>query len=237
MDILDSGTQSAQDNMRCDQALLENLRPDGAPLLHVYSWSTPSLTHGYFLAPEAYLHLDKAVQYGLQWARRPTGGGCVFHLWDLAFSFLLPAQHPSFSLNPIENYRFVNEIVFQALSSFFALDSLLFHHTTPPLEHPHRNFCMALPTQYDVMYQGKKIAGAAQRKRRNGYLHQGTLSLAFPDRSLLQELLLSEKTAHEIFDTTFAPLGEACSPHRLEATRRELQHHLKKKFSSSLERL
>ena len=234
MNFLDSGAQSASENMCLDQKLLEQLRPDGTPCLHFYSWSEPSLTYGYFLKPEEHLHVHQAARYGLQWARRPTGGGCVFHLWDLAFSFLLPSQHPSFSLNSLENYRFVNNIVFHALRSFFSLEALQFHPTASAIAHPHRNFCMALPTQYDVIYQGKKIAGAAQRKRHNGYLHQATLSLAFPERALLKELLLNEKTADEMCETTFAPLGEQCPPSRLETTRHDLKHHLQMQFSASL---
>ena len=46
---------------------------------------------------------------------------------------------------------------------------------------------MAKPTQYDIVYKGKKIAGAAQRKKTQGYLHQGTISLAAPQIDLLQE--------------------------------------------------
>ena len=54
-------------------------------------------------------------------------------------------------------------------------------------------FCMAKPTIYDVVYQGRKIAGAAQRRRKNGYLHQGTISLAFPQMGLLNEVLFPKR--------------------------------------------
>jgi lipoate-protein ligase A len=44
---------------------------------------------------------------------------------------------------------------------------------------------MARPTKYDVMLQGRKIAGAAQRKTKAGFLHQGTIALLCPDPELL----------------------------------------------------
>lgn len=220
--------------MRLDHELLHALKPDDQPLLHAYDWLHPSATHGYFLKPESSLHVDALVDDGLEWARRPTGGGFVFHLWDLAFSFLLPSKHPAFSLNPIDNYRFVNEIVFHALRDFFSLDALQFHQTSPSSSHPHFDFCMAMPTQYDIMYQGKKIAGAAQRKRHNGFLHQGTLSLVAPDRTLLMRWLRSPEIAQEMYATTFAPLGEACSSSLLQKVRRELQTELKRSFEQHL---
>ena len=59
----------------------------------------------------------------------------------------------------------------------------------PPLDEACRHFCFAKPTQYDVMLQNKKIAGAAQRRKKNGYLHQGSISLVEPDPTLLSQVL------------------------------------------------
>ena len=63
-------------------------------------------------------HLDlKALEAsGLHLARRPTGGGIIFHLTDFAFSVLIPANHPSFSQNTLENYALVNRPVAFAIS-------------------------------------------------------------------------------------------------------------------------
>ena len=59
------------------------------PLLHLYQWDGPSATYGYFIDPSKYLDLNKLRQHHVALARRPTGGGIVFHIWDLAFSFLI----------------------------------------------------------------------------------------------------------------------------------------------------
>ena len=116
----------------------------------------------------------------------------MFHIWDLAFSFLMPSKHPAFSSNTLENYRFVNEVVLDIVKEKFSLtDSVELIAANAPsqtLECTH--FCMARPTQYDVIYQGMKIAGAAQRRKKEGYLHQGTISLAAPDQELLHTSLL-----------------------------------------------
>jgi len=215
--------------MGLDGNLLDELDPDGDPILHLYRWEAPSATYGYFIEPEKHFDLKRVVQRGLTLARRPTGGGIIFHIWDLAFSFLMPSGHPAFSQNTLENYRFVNNAVLETMKQCFSLkDSVrLIDEDAVSLSSGCRNFCMAKPTQYDVVYEGTKIAGAAQRKRKQGYLHQGSISLAFPDLSLLREVLLSEQEVLRAMETySFAPLGRGCGLRELEQTRDEIEKKL-----------
>lgn len=211
MDVLDTGIASASENMRLDAEFLENLDPHGSPLLHFYGWEGFCATYGHFIEPQQWFDLEKLHSHHVSIARRPTGGGIVFHIWDLAFSFLMPSAHRGFSLNTLENYRFVNEVVLDVMKQHFHLqDSVeLLAEKDGPRGADSAHFCMAKPTQYDVVYRGLKIAGAAQRRRKQGYLHQGTISLAFPDISLLHELLLSKEEVVRAMGTyTFAPWGK-----------------------------
>ena len=59
MQVLDSGKQSAQENMSLDASLLEQLSPQDPPTLHLYDWKAPSVTYGYFIALDKYLDLKK----------------------------------------------------------------------------------------------------------------------------------------------------------------------------------
>ncbi len=235
LSVLDSGIQTAAENMACDFDLLKRLQKD--PILHLYNWEGLSATYGYFIRPEKHLNLEAAQELKLSLARRPTGGGIVFHIWDYAFSFLMPSSHILFSQNPLENYRFVNEVVLEVMQDFFSLSHLdLTPHSFPISGEDCQNFCMARPTQYDVIYKGLKIAGAAQRKTKLGFLHQGTISLAFPDEKLLRSLLLSKE---DVFDAmrmySFAPLGLSFEAKTLAATRSELGLRLEKAFRLRLD--
>ncbi len=238
MDILDTKTNCAEENMQKDAQLLDELDPNGEPLLHFYRWEGLSATYGYFVQPAEWFNLEKIASNHVSLARRPTGGGIVFHIWDFAFSFLMPSGHPAFSINTLDNYRFVNEVVLDAVKELFTLQDpvelIAENASTEVLDSAH--FCMARPTQYDVVYQGRKIAGAAQRRRKQGYLHQGTISLAFPDLALLQELLLSkQEVVRAMSFYTFAPLGKNCPAALLEQTRQELQLRLQQKFVEKLQ--
>lgn len=188
--ILDTGIQTAEENMAFDKKLLESMSPNSAPILHLYDWQRESATYGYFIKPEEFLDRAKAAKRGLDLARRPTGGGIVFHTFDLAFSVLVPANHPGCTENTLENYAFVNNLVQEAIAPLLPEKSNLLPQDPVPLDESSRNFCMAKPTIYDVMIQGRKIGGAAQRKKKQGFLHQGTISITPPNLEFLQEVLL-----------------------------------------------
>lgn len=228
--ILDSGVRSAVENMQIDADLLDNLDPAGLPILHFYDWKGDSATYGHFVNPADFLDLPKAKKRGLSLAKRPTGGGIIFHIWDLAFSLLIPAEHPYFSTSTLENYQFVNQRVLDAVQGFKKMERMqLIPEDAPALDASCMRFCMAQPTKYDLLYEGRKIAGAAQRRTKQGFLHQGTIALKMPDFSYLEEVLLPDtQVLTAMKANTFALL----QPHEeLQSGRLELKQYLEKSFT------
>ncbi|MCI5051916.1 MAG: hypothetical protein MRY21_02115 [Simkaniaceae bacterium] len=196
--LIDTGVNSAEKNMEIDDELLNRLDPNGPAILHFYDWQVKCGTYGYFIKPEKFLDLDCARELGIELARRPTGGGIVFHIWDLAFSVLIPAGHEGYHKRTLDNYDYVNHKVKRALHALIPEGTLGLLPAEPiPLDESSRNFCMAKPTKYDVMVGDVKVAGAAQRSKAQGYLHQGTISLARPDKDLLDALLLPGSRVNE----------------------------------------
>lgn len=190
--IIGTGKASAAQNMAWDEELLSGLSGQNAnPILHLYDWSGPSATYGHFIDPSKLLCMSSAEAHGLQLARRPTGGGLIFHMTDWAFSVLVPAGHPAFSVNTLENYAFVNKMVMEVVGKFSGKQAALsLLPAEEKAEGAVRHFCMAKPTRYDVMLNGRKVGGGAQRRTRSGFLHQGTISLALPDEAFLDKILL-----------------------------------------------
>ncbi len=288
--ILETKAAPAEENMQLDAKLLANLEGGERPILHLYEWEKQSATFGYFVKPEDLLDLAEAKKRGLDLARRPTGGGVVFHLWDLAFSVLVPAKSKLFSTNTLDNYNLINQVVKDVVKKFIGRGNCKTaapqkiddfdasfqgqqagpwraDETMPgwageeaqrkmatkgrfygahefyncldkdeidltPDDAPFEDltcthFCMARPTKYDVMLQGKKIAGAAQRKTKDGFLHQGTIALLCPDLDLLGAVLPSVAVREAMMQTTFALLSD---PKELKEGRRELCEKLKSEF-------
>lgn len=200
--------------MALDQELLDNIEE---PTLHLYEFEKPSATYGYFIRP--FDHLTEAAKE-LDLAKRPTGGGIIFHTHDLTFSLLIPAAHPGFLKNTLDSYAFVNKTVAQALTKFLGKDPSLFTQ-----KGPNAPFCMAKPTVYDVMIEGKKVGGAAQRKTKKGLLHQASIQLGMPSIeflkkhlknpeiiSIMQEMSLSHSGDRKALQSYLIEEIKACFP-------------------------
>lgn len=236
--IFDSGMALAEKNMQIDQDLLDELDPADPPILHLYDWKQDAATYGYFLKPSTLLNLEAVKEKKLDLARRPTGGGLVFHITDLAFSVLIPAYHPQFSINTLENYALINRAVIATVNQLkhpCLPNYELLPNEPIPLDSSSTHFCMAKPTKYDVVLNGKKIGGAAQRRTKQGFLHQGTVSVALLPQSYLSEILLGGTRVLEAMQmNSDSLLGEDWTPKQLHEARLEVRRLLCKYLTEQI---
>lgn len=226
--LIDSGIMAPAAVMAKDANLLQEVNH---PILHLYEWDSPCLTYGYFTDPFQFLKKEAVDHYGIQMARRPTGGGILFHLTDYAFSILLPANHPAFSLNTLENYAAINGLVWQAIAPLMSQQVEFFDKQKDKKMTSH--FCMAQPTCYDLIVKGKKLAGAAQRRTKHGLLHQGSLSLALPSKELLNELLIqNDKILSSMEHYTYHLLPSDWTAFQLQGMRQAVKQQLINHFAN-----
>ncbi len=229
--IIDTNSSSAEENMQKDYHLLKNLNE--LSMLHFYGWENDSATYGHFTKVEDFIDLEKAKRKSLDLAKRPTGGGIIFHIWDFAFSVLVSKDHPKFSFNPLDNYKLINRIVVEAISEFLDLDYKIIKDDTSYSNSNFKSFCMARPTKYDILFNDKKIVGAAQRKTKKGFLHQGSISLMMPDKNYLYEVLRKD-IADQIIKTTFPLMKTESNKKLLKEVRIQIKHLLQKYFQKEL---
>jgi len=228
--IIESGSLPPASIMAKDQDLLHQLeQSDGNPILHFYDWEGECLTYGYFTHPSDHLNLAALEKWQIKSARRPTGGGIIFHLTDFAFSLLLPSCHPAFSMNTLDNYAFVNQKVAEAIRLFSSgqVQPDLYKQEEVCEKNSCLPFCMAKPTQYDLIINHKKVGGAAQRRTKWGFLHQGSISLASPPLDLLNAVLKEDVVA-AMQHHTHPLLGNNWTADQLAAARQDLKSLLKK---------
>ena len=165
--LLVHGPASAARNMAVDEAILREI---GEPVLRLYEWNEPTLSLGYFQA--ATLAGERPF------VRRYTGGGLVDHAHDITYTVVLPRAHPWMQLSAPESYATIHRGV-QAVLAAAGLATELTSHAAET----DAASCFQKPVRFDLMSGGRKISGAAQRRTREGMLHQGSILLAEPNRN------------------------------------------------------
>ena len=169
--VVDSGRCAAAFNMALDEALLEAAPSLGRPILRFYGWTEPAASFGYF---QKYTEVELLTPLR-PLVRRPTGGGIVPHDRDWTYSLAFPAGHPWHALRAKESYRGVHEWVRAAFARLGVAVEL-----APVAIKAFPGQCFVGCEEADVLWRGRKIAGAAQRRTRAGLLIQGSVQSPVP---------------------------------------------------------
>jgi lipoate-protein ligase A len=166
----DVAPNAAAMNMAIDEALLETAV---VPTIRFYRWRSPALSFGYFgkFSDVAIYAAERDL------VRRWTGGGMVFHGDDLTYSIVIPASDPAFDESSIAIYEKIHRALCGALAGHNQGAELVTvpNHLRAADRGSLDNDCFANPVRADVMMDGRKIAGAAQRRTRRGLLQQGSI--------------------------------------------------------------
>ncbi len=164
--FLNSGKCDAAFNMALDEALLENVSRLGKPVLRFYGWTKPAATSGYF---QKFSEVERATHLR-PLIRRPTGGGIVPHDADWTYSFVVPPNHEWHLLKAADSYRRIHEWIQNAFAKLKIETEL-----APCCKKSAPGQCFAGHEKFDLLWHGKKIAGAAQRRNKSGFLIQGSI--------------------------------------------------------------
>lgn len=174
--IISSPPADATANMATDQRLFEDFEKGLIPAtFRIYSWSGPAITFGYRINPANHLDLKKYQKSGYSLARRPTGGGIVFHdSGEITFSAALPRQSRHYPDNFLDAYFFVARIILDFLKSLgrpVKLKSRSFKRKQKFNHH----LCFEQAAPFEITLGGRKIVGLAQRRFKNSFCFQGTI--------------------------------------------------------------
>jgi len=160
-------------NMAVDEVLLDDASTTGRPTWRFYQWSEPTLSLGYF-QPEADRRAH-AASADCPVVRRLTGGGAILHDRELTYSVIVPADH-RLATHRDRLYEAVHGSLIELLADRqLAADLARPERPTPPAEEPF--LCFQRRAQGDVVLEGVKIAGSAQRRRRGAVLQHGSVLL------------------------------------------------------------
>lgn len=168
-------------NMARDYALLKSLsRGDAPPTLRLYGWNNPAITIGYFQRIEEELAEEECRKDGINIIRRITGGGAVFHQYEITYSTVIPL-HGTFVPGSItDSYTRICKPLVRALGD-------------------HGINAVFKPIN-DVTVGGRKISGSAQTRRDGVLLQHGTLLLDVDAPAMFRYLSISDEKKKHIYE-------------------------------------
>ena len=93
MRLIDSGYNDAYTNMAIDESIMTMVSKGKVPAtLRFFGWKPPAISIGYFQALTREVDLEKCKELGVQYVRRITGGGAVFHDKEITYSICIPEK-------------------------------------------------------------------------------------------------------------------------------------------------
>ncbi len=171
MKYLDLTLGSPEENLACDEALLDWAEEGGpAELLRFWEPTRPFVVAGYANRLETEVHVQLCSQRGIPVLRRCTGGGTVVQgPGCLNYTLVLPVDETGPTATIPGTNRWIMNRLRDALVAGLGLDVQVHGHT-------------------DLTLDGRKFSGNSQRRKRRCLLFHGTLLLRF-DLALIEELL------------------------------------------------
>ena len=154
--LLETENYTAAANMAIDRAVIvANSEGKVPPTVRFFSWKPPAISIGYFQSLEEEVDLDICKKLGVDYVRRITGGGAVFHDEELTYSIVIPESHSQIPKNIIESYGRICGALMKGLKH------------------------LGIESKYapinDIITGGKKISGNAQTRKAKTVLQHGTI--------------------------------------------------------------
>lgn len=186
--FIDSGNCSPSFNMALDEALLDwHSQGKIPPVIRFYGWAPATLSIGYFQKVEKEIDLDAVKAHGLGFVRRPTGGRGVLHEHELTYSVIVSEDHPEMPKTVTEAYRVISEGILKGfhqlgLEAYFAVPRT--DEERSALKNPRSAVCFDAPSWYELVVEGRKVAGSAQTRQKGVILQHGSILLDIDEDKL-----------------------------------------------------
>jgi len=165
--------------MALDEKIFFRYLKDKIPVFRVYSWETPSFTYGVSQKkPGQEINLAHCAKDGINLAKRMTGGGILFHDDEITYSLTCSKADIGENKDTFVSYRNICAFLISfykslGLNPSFALEADDFDKDSGT--HP---LCSASHEKYDILINGKKIGGNAQKRNREAVFQHGSLPLS-----------------------------------------------------------
>lgn len=165
-------------NMAFDEALFQGYYSGcSKPTLRVYSWRSPSFSLGYFQDTQADLDVNKCAKANIDFVRRITGGGIIFHDQEITYSLICSQEDLGILDSVAGSFKKICSFLINfyntlGINAQFAAEISKDKKLGQPC-----SFCFAAKEKYDIVIGKKKIGGNAQKRRKNIIFQHGSIPL------------------------------------------------------------
>lgn len=170
--LLPTLAASGPEQMARDEALLESAAERGVASFRFYRWTEPTLSLGYFQQAS-----ERTGAFApLAWVRRASGGAAILHhaSHELTYSFALPTSAAAIPGGESWICR-----VHYAIRDCLKTLGIRTRAVICGEENKIGDFlCFLHHTPGDLVLDGSKVVGSAQRKLRGAILQHGTILLS-----------------------------------------------------------
>lgn len=177
--FINSGSHDPYYNMAMDEALLNFVsRGEIDPVIRFYTWDPATLSIGYFQRLQKEIDIEKVKEKGYGLVRRQTGGRGVLHDKELTYSVIVPESHPEMPKTVTEAYRVISQGLLEGFKelgfeTYFAVPRS--KEEREKLKQPRSSVCFDAPSWYELVVEGRKIAGSAQTRQKGVILQHGSI--------------------------------------------------------------
>jgi lipoate-protein ligase A len=182
--ILTHRTATGPANMALDEALLEDVAADPTvAYVRTYEWSVPTLSLGYFQGLAAARAEPRFRSVPI--VRRSTGGGALWHDRDITYAVIIPATHP-FARQTQVFYEVIHRAIGQVIKTRGLAVVRRGDSSPGPASRTERHgsvrsarplLCFTDEDAEDLVSNGVKVVGSAQRRRAGAVLQHGSILL------------------------------------------------------------
>jgi len=177
------GAHDAPTNMARDAELLERAASgalDG-PVLRLFAFDPPGITLGRAQDPARELHLAALERARVRWAIRPTGGRAIWHEDEWTFSLVTVLGTGGWADSASAAYERTGRLLAGAFQRL-GVPARLAPGSPRGVGAPRARDgaappCFASTARHELLLEGRKLAGIAQRVSCGALLQQGSLLL------------------------------------------------------------
>jgi len=188
--FLDTGEGNAFFNMALDEAVVDAVRKkESPPTFRVFEWAEPAITVGYSQCIRDAIDFGRCEREGVAVTRRLTGGRAVFHDDDLGYSMIGSRGDPAFGGRIRDTFRSIHEMLVRALWGI-GLDARLYDSASGDGSGDTviAFSCWDRVYRFDILLDGGKLVGSAQRRFGDVFLQQGSIIIGTPQADIARYL-------------------------------------------------